>query len=90
MISDRLFTAHLKVFNMANRFDRPMVDAPEKMDPGMEDSVDSKKNPSVDHYDAQWIPAFAGMTKKNHSPRSHGFSPFSQNVPRHSREGGNP
>ena len=25
MIPDRLFTAHLKVFNMANRFDRPMV-----------------------------------------------------------------
>ena len=45
MISDRLFTAHLKVFNMANLFDRPMVDAPEKMDPGMEDSVDSRKEP---------------------------------------------
>ena len=25
MIPDRLFTAHLKVFNMANLFDRPMV-----------------------------------------------------------------
>ncbi len=24
MIPDRLFTAHLKVFNMANLFDRPM------------------------------------------------------------------
>ncbi len=90
MIPDRLFTAHLKVFNMANLFDRPMVDAPEKMGPSMEDSVDSRKEPSVDHCDAQWIPAFAGMTKKDHSPRSHGFSPFSQNVPRHSREGGNP
>ena len=49
-----------------------------------------EKNPSVDHYDAQWIPAFSGMTKKDQSPRSHGFSPFSQNAPRHSREGGNP
>ena len=37
-----------------------------------------------------WIPAFAGMTKKDQSPRSHGFSSFSQNTPRHSREGGNP
>ena len=37
-----------------------------------------------------WIPAFAGMTKKDQSPRSHGFPPFSQNAPRHSREGGNP
>ena len=45
MIPDRLFTAHLKVFNMANLFDRPMVDAPEKMDPSMEDSVDSRKEP---------------------------------------------
>ncbi len=45
MISDRLFTAHLKVFNMANLFDRPMVDAPEKMYPGMKDSVDSRKEP---------------------------------------------
>ena len=62
MIPDRLFTAHLKVFNMANLFDRPMVDAPEKMDPGMEDLVDSRKEPSVDHCDAQWSPAFAGMT----------------------------
>ena len=43
MIPDRLFTAHLKVFNMANLFDRPMVDAPEKMGPGMKDSVDSRK-----------------------------------------------
>ena len=25
MIPDRLFTAYLKVFNMANLFDRPMV-----------------------------------------------------------------
>ena len=25
MIPDRLFTAHLKVFNMENLFDRPMV-----------------------------------------------------------------
>ena len=25
MIPDRLFTAHLKVFNMANLFDRPVV-----------------------------------------------------------------
>ena len=63
------------------------IDAPEKMGPGVEDSVDSRKEPSVDHCDAQWIPAVAGMTKKDHSPRSHGFS---QNVPRHSREGGNP
>ena len=62
MIPDRLFAAHLKVFNMANLFDRPMVGAPEKMGPGMEDSVDSRKEPSVDHCDAQWIPAFAGMT----------------------------
>ena len=31
-----------------------------------------EKNPSVDHYDAQWIPAFVGMTKKDQSPRSHG------------------
>ena len=46
-----------------------------------------EKAPSVDHCDAQWIPAFAGMTKKDQSPpRSHGFS---QNAPRHSREGGN-
>ena len=37
-----------------------------------------------------WIPAFAGMTKKDQSPRSHGFPLFSQNAPRHSREGGNP
>ena len=37
-----------------------------------------EKSPSVDHYDAQWIPAFAGMTKKDQSPRSHGFSPFSR------------
>ena len=28
----------------------------------MEDSVDSRKNPSVNHCDAQWSPAFAGMT----------------------------
>ena len=51
------------------------IDAPEKRDPGMKDSVDSRKEPSVDHCDAQWIPAFAGMTKKDHSPRSHGFPP---------------
>ena len=39
------------------------IDAPEKMGPGMEDSVDSRKAPPcVDHCDAQWIPAFAGMT----------------------------
>ena len=63
MIPDRLFTAHLKVFNMANLFDRPMVDAPEKMGSGMEGPVDSRKEPSVDHCDAQWIPAFAGMTE---------------------------
>ena len=37
-----------------------------------------------------WIPAFAGMTKKDQSPCSHGFSSFSKNAPRHSREGGNP
>ena len=37
-----------------------------------------------------WIPAFAGMTKKDQLPRSHGFPLFSQNAPRHSREGGNP
>ena len=37
-----------------------------------------------------WIPAFAGMTKKDHSPRSYGFPSFSQNAPCHSREGGNP
>ena len=37
-----------------------------------------------------WIPAFAGMTKKDQSPRSHGFPLFSQNAPRHSREDGNP
>ena len=37
-----------------------------------------------------WIPAFAGMTKKDQSPRSHGFPLFLQNAPRHSREGGNP
>ncbi len=36
-----------------------------------------------------WIPACAGMTKKDQSPRCHGFPSFSQNVPRHSREGGN-
>ena len=33
-----------------------------------------------------WIPAFAGMTKKDQSPRSHGFPPFPQRSPRHSRE----
>ena len=60
------------------------VDAPGKMRLGMKDSVDSRKEePSVDHCDAQWIPAFAGMTKKDHSPRSHGFLPFSQNAPRY-------
>ena len=91
MISDRLFTVHLKVFNMANLFDRPMVDAPEKKwTQAWKIRLIQEKNPSVDHHDAQWIPAFAGMTKKDHSPRSHGFSPFSQNAPRHSREGGNP
>ena len=37
-----------------------------------------------------WIPAFAGMAKKDQSPRSHGFSSFLQNAPRHSCEGGNP
>ena len=41
-----------------------------------------------------WIPAFAGMTKKDQSPRSHGFPPFPQRsfpkTPRHSRAGGNP
>ena len=37
-----------------------------------------------------WIPAFVGMTKKDQSPRSHGFPLFPQNTPRHSREGGNP
>ena len=63
---------------MANLFDRPMVDVPEEMDPGMKDSVDSRKAPRVDHSDTQWIPAFAGMTKKDQSPRSHGFSPFSR------------
>ena len=26
-----------------------------------------EKNPSVDHYDAQWILAFAGMTKKDYA-----------------------
>ena len=61
MISDRLFTAHLKVFNMANLFDRPMVDAPEKMGPGMEDSVDSRKEPSVDHCGAQWNALHIGV-----------------------------
>ena len=66
------------------------IDASEKRDPGMKDSVDSRKEPSVDHCDAQWIPAFAGMAKKDHSPRSHGFPSFLQNAPRHSREGGNP
>ena len=30
------------------------------------------------------------MTKKDQSPRSHEFPSFSQNAPRHSREGGNP
>ena len=59
------------------------------MGPGMEDSVDSSP-PCVDHCDAQWIPAFAGMPKKDQSPRSHGFPSFPQNAPRHSREGGNP
>ena len=34
-----------------------------------------------------WIPAFAGMTKKDQSPRSHGFPPFPQRSPRHSRKG---
>ena len=87
MIFDRLFTAHLKVFNMGNLFDHPMVDAPEKWTQAWKIRLIQEKNPSVDHYDAQWIPVFAGMTKKDHSPRSHGFS---QNVPRHSREGGNP
>ena len=28
----------------------------------MEDSVDSRREARVDHCDAQWIPAFAGMT----------------------------
>ena len=28
-----------------------------------------------------WIPAFAGMTKKDQSPRSHRFPPFLQNTP---------
>jgi len=51
---------------MANLFDRPMVDAPEKMGSGMEGPVDSRKEPSVDHCDAQWIPAFAGMTVNGH------------------------
>ena len=49
-----------------------------------------EKAPSVDHWDAQWIPAFAGMTKKDQSPRSHELPLFSQNALRHSREGGNP
>ena len=31
-----------------------------------------------------WIPAFAGMTKKDQSPRSHRFPPFLQNALRHS------
>ena len=34
-----------------------------------------------------WIPAFAGMTKKDQSPRSHGFPPFPQRFPRHFRKG---
>ena len=38
------------------------IEAPEKMDSGMEDSVDSRKNPSVDHCDTRWSPAFAEMT----------------------------
>ena len=33
-----------------------------------------------------WIPAFAGMTKKDQSPRSHRFPPFPQNALRHSRK----
>ena len=33
------------------------------MDPGVEDSVNSRKEPSVDHCDTQWIPAFAGIHK---------------------------
>ena len=36
------------------------------------------------------ISAYAGMTKKDQSLRSHGFSSFSQNAPRHSRVGRNP
>ena len=44
----------------------------------MEDSVNSRKEPNVNHCDAQWIPAYAGMTKKDQSPRSHGFPSFSR------------
>ena len=33
-----------------------------------------------------WIPAFAGMTKKDQSPRSHRFLPFLQNTLRHFRK----
>ena len=33
-----------------------------------------------------WIPAFAGMTKKDQSPRSHRFLSFPQNALRHSRK----
>ena len=33
-----------------------------------------------------WIPAFAGMTKKDQSPRSHRFLSFPQNASRHFRK----
>ena len=46
MISDRLFTAHLKVFNMANLFDRPMVDAPEKWAQAWKIRLLQEKNPA--------------------------------------------
>ena len=57
----------------------------------MEDSVDSRKESRVDHRDAQWIPAFAGMTGE----ASVGGNPwllcsFSMITLRHSRVGGNP
>ena len=45
-----------------------MLDAPEKLTQAWKVRLIQEKNPSVDHCDAQWIPAFAGMTKKDQSP----------------------
>ena len=62
----------------------------------MEKSVDSwKRTPSgmicMNHCNAQWIPAYAGMTQYYHEERAQQpWIPAYAGLPRHSREGGNP
>ena len=50
-----------------------------------------EKPPHVDLCDAQWIPAYAGMTQYYHGERAQQpWIPAYAGLPRHSREGGNP